>query len=230
MEHPPTEHAPTHTLHQAQLTSHDSTLLLDGLDTSVVTSSIMLRALTEPFGHIVDLRCTEQRSPHTCAGRALIKYCCSSSAALAQLSLHGLLVGASRIAATVAPQASSVACALSDEASSEFVNTSPFPDAPAPVVGPDSREQKDTTQPLSSFKPTPRHSDVTAYTTGPLDVAQQRDPRSCSTQFDPWQSGNVFDAARGKDSEDSVLVDRVSLPASLSRPPSIRLLYLALLQ
>uniref|UniRef100_V5F313 RRM domain-containing protein n=1 Tax=Kalmanozyma brasiliensis (strain GHG001) TaxID=1365824 RepID=V5F313_KALBG len=79
----------------------ESALLLSGLDASVVTSPAMVRALTEPFGHVVELQHLEQRDGRTYGDRALVRYCCASSASLARLSLHGLLIGAMQVQASV---------------------------------------------------------------------------------------------------------------------------------
>lgn len=96
-----------------------TTLLLSGLDTSVVTSSAMLRALTEPFGHIAELYHPEGQHRLGYGGRAAIAYCCSSSAALARLALHGLVIGKGQVQASLAESVPSATESLRDNGSSD---------------------------------------------------------------------------------------------------------------
>nr|CDI51199.1 telomere maintenance protein [Melanopsichium pennsylvanicum 4] len=91
--------------HQAQQGRLDATLLLSGLDKTVISSSAMIRALTEPFGHVAELFYHDQPQDLGSGGHATIVYCCPSSASLARLALHGLTVGRRRVQAGLAGMA-----------------------------------------------------------------------------------------------------------------------------
>lgn len=94
---------PTFSPHQSKL---DATLVLSGLDTNVVSSPAMVRALVEPFGHVAELSHPYSGLQPGSNGEAIVVYCCSSSASLARLALHGLEVGRSRVQASVASRGS----------------------------------------------------------------------------------------------------------------------------
>ncbi|CCF53980.1 hypothetical protein NDA11_006930 [Ustilago hordei] len=81
--------------------SDDATLYLSVLDTSVITSLAMVRALTEPFGHVVELHSPEQAPGTSVHSQAVAVYCCPSSASLARLALDGLVIGRSRVQASL---------------------------------------------------------------------------------------------------------------------------------
>lgn len=203
-------------IHQAYQGRDDSILLLDGLDTDVVASPSMVRALTEPFGDVVDLRHTETGDNNMRRLSVLVQYCCSSSAALARLSLHGLIVGANRILATDAPPWSSVACAPYDRASRGAAGTGSGPIEPGYGYGVVSniRDQwTSVSQPQLSLRMTPSPDEVTTSTRNLVHVDQQSDAHGWGPYFESWQSSNSLDTPSSNDCKDPVFVEKVSLAA-----------------
>ncbi|GAC95660.1 meiotically up-regulated gene protein [Pseudozyma hubeiensis SY62] len=206
---------------QAPEPDRDTALLLDGLDTTVLTSPSMFRALTEPFGHIVDIRNGEQRHSPWCSGRALVKYCCSSSARLAQLSLHGLVVGAGRISATLAQPRSSASLGQHDSVKCPVDYTNPSSLAATPGTGPGGCNRGDSMPPpLQSHRVTPRQLDDTLPSNKSTHITAQRAFDSVSAAVVPWQTN-----ATSGTCDDADLVDRVSFCRSAyssDSPPSKR--------
>ncbi|KIS71824.1 uncharacterized protein UMAG_00254 [Mycosarcoma maydis] len=199
-------------IHQAYQGRDDSILLLDGLDTDVVASPSMVRALTEPFGDVVDLRHTETGDNTTRRLSVLVQYCCSSSAALARLSLHGLIVGANRILATDAPPWSSVACAPYDRASRGAAGTGSGPIEPGYGYGVVSniRDQwTSVSQPQLSLRMTPSPDEVTTSTRNLVHVDQQSDAHGWGPYFESWQSSYSLDTPSSNDCKDPVFVEKV---------------------
>lgn len=93
-----------------QRRQEEAMLSLSGLDTSIVSSTAMVRALTEPFGEVIALYHTEQppcdheqHDGNGNGGHAVIVYSTHCSAALARLALDGLVIGGSHVQATIAP-------------------------------------------------------------------------------------------------------------------------------
>ncbi|KAJ9476907.1 Meiotically up-regulated protein [Pseudozyma hubeiensis] len=186
----------------------DSALLLDGLDTTVLTSPRMIRALTEPFGHIVDVRNADRSHSSWCGGRALVKYCCYSSASLAQLSLHGLVVGASRISATFARSRSYAVFGQydADRSPAEYPDPSSLAATPEAEPGVCSRADS-MPPPLQSHHVTPGQLDDTAPSIRASQIAEQHASKSGGAAVESWQTSAVSGTC-----DDAVLVDRRTLP------------------
>ena len=198
---------------QASQDTENTTLLLSGLDTSVVTSSIMVRALTEPFGHITELRQYRQREDAIDRSRASIEYCCSSSASLAQLSLHGMVVGADKVQATVVQTRPPFALGAHDWQSDSAAAATPPLAASSSQFTLDCIENSEVVPPsLPLSAMTPRQSDATTAHGNP--GWQARESRGTEAQLDTWRDSNSSEPTVAKlgnhMNEDPVLVDRVS--------------------
>ncbi|SJX60291.1 uncharacterized protein SRS1_11605 [Sporisorium reilianum f. sp. reilianum] len=203
--------------HQASQREDGSALLLSGLDASVITSSAMIMALTEPFGHIVELRHAQSREHHVDRRQILVEYCCSSSASLAQLSLDGLVIGSSQVqAAIVRPRLSAAYSSRDTETSHDAVMAFPS-GVPVYESAPDSTDQLDTIShaiPSSGMTSgmTPRQSDMTPRRSSPT-LAQAIETRACDSSPHPWRKSDTFYPAASKnDNEDPILVDRRDRP------------------
>ncbi|SPO20822.1 uncharacterized protein UTRI_00299 [Ustilago trichophora] len=207
---------PGHVALQLQQKRDNATLVLSGLDSSVITSPTMVRALTEPFGHLEALFHSDQQhdSPH---GRAIINYCCSSSASLARLALHGLVIGKSRVQASLAVPTSTAADDIYDSgtshASALSANLHGSPHDPA--LGNVSSQPHE--HPIARM--TPRQINAASHYPGlaeagsPPHTTQQHSIRGCGAHPDPWRNHDSSSEAIIKHiPEDLVPNERRNLP------------------
>ena len=173
----------------------------------------MVRALTEPFGHVAELYFPEQQYDLAHGGRATVVYCCSSSASLARLALHGLVIGKSCVQAALGEFVPTIT-----EHDTDAVNVRPC----AAFLSRQPGDPEHSTMP-TLLRDTPasgtmlRQMDVAAAHACLTEAAapafpQQQHARGCSVRPDPWRTSDVSgEAAVMHALEDPVLNERVSL-------------------
>ncbi|SPO19900.1 uncharacterized protein UTRI_00299_B [Ustilago trichophora] len=204
---------------QARQRRDDATLVLSGLDSSVITSPAMLRALTDPFGHVEALYHSEQQhdGPHdiTRDGRAVIVYCCSSSAALARLALHGLFIGKSRVQASLAAPASTAAENFHETGYSDatplpaYLHGSPRNPALG-IVSSHPREPPTARMTPRQFNASSRYPGFAGPSSS--SPTQQHSTRGCGAHPDPWRNRDTSSEETKHNLEDLVLNERRNLP------------------
>ncbi len=173
----------------------------------------MIRALTEPFGHVLELRHLQERQSLEYGDQARITYCCSSSASLARLSLHGLMVGAMPVQASVSQLSPAVepghGAARDELASSLPVFCEPAYTSRAASELPDALPPA-----VSQLHLTPRMSGVASAHVAPSPAeegyAYADDPRPA-----PWRAIEPSALpASDQGPQQSPFAPKVSLPSS----------------
>lgn len=208
---------------QAQQKRDNATLVLSGLDSSVITSPTIVKALTEPFGHLEALFHSDQQhdGPH---GRAMIVYCCSSSASLARLALHGLVIGKSRVQASLAVPTSTAADDVYDTGTSDAAALSAYlhgsPHDPAlGIVSSQPHEHPTARMTPRQINAASRYPGLAEAGSPPL--TQQHSTRGCGAHPDPWRNHDSSSEAAIKHiPEDLVLNERVSVSHPSPRGPT----------
>lgn len=192
---------------QIERDSNGSTLLLSGLDPDVVTSPAMVRALTEPFGHIDELRHVQQRESRDHGDRAIVRYCCASSASLARLSLHCLLIGAMQVQASVSR------LSHFDSLRGDKRNSDPFRDERVNDSQAGIEAQDGLSHIVSQTYVTPIPPEALAGHI-PVDPTGERIAHSLAVRRGTWQGHDTIASAASKRTfEASLPVPRVSSPS-----------------
>lgn len=189
--------------------------MLSGLDTTVVSSPVMVRALTEPFGHVVELFHPDKVSDPSYGGHAAVVYCCLSSASLARLALHGLVVGKSQVQASLGHlihQAGECVSETGPAALSASTAAQSFQPHSQEVMMSSSRLHRTSsaTRALSS-----QAASFTGYSSfaegGGPGLSQQSMTRPGSTHLNPWRNSNLSESVAPKEiHNDPILGERVS--------------------
>lgn len=162
----------------------------------------MVRALTEPFGHVVELSPLQQRREARFDSHVMARYCCPSSAALARLALDGLVIGRSRVQASLRSSPTSIAAETRDI---QMAHTSvPIPRQSRQSVAPAAPLRSEVTSPFCT-----QLAETTA--TASSDVRQRdldlshphegADPRGTADVVlgsDLWYSTSAFSGMTSK--------------------------------
>lgn len=173
----------------------------------------MVRALTEPFGHIVELQHLQERHGLEYGDQARITYCCPSSASLARLSLHGLLVGAMPVQASVSQLSPTVG--LGDGAARDELASS------LPVFCESAYTSRATSEPPGALPHAVSQLHLTRRMSGVASghIAPSPAQEGCSYGDDPrpapWRASDpdAFPPS-DKDLQKSPFAPKVSLPSS----------------